>query len=61
MVVVGAAVTILALRDALLVWENVKWDVVMVVQGLVSQTVQVIQNIQHTSNNFLLEVAPDTN
>ena len=60
MVVVRAAVTILALRDALLVWENAKLDVVMVVLGLVSLTVQVILNIQHTSNNSLLEVAPDT-
>lgn len=61
MVVVGADVTILALRVALLVWENVKLDVGMVVLGLVSQTVPVILNIQHTSNYFLLEVAPDTN
>ena len=52
MVAVGADVTILALRVALLVWENVKLDVGMVVLGLVSQTVQVILNIQHTSNIF---------
>ena len=61
MVAVGADVTTLALRVALHVWENVKLDVEMVVLGLVSQTVQVILNIHHTSNNFLLEVAPDTN
>ena len=61
MVAVGADVTTLALRVALLVWDNVKLDVGMVVLGLVSQTVQVILNIRHTSNYFLLEVAPDTN
>ena len=52
MVVVRAAVTILALRDVLLVWVNVRLGVAMAALELVSQTVQVILNIQHTSNIF---------
>ena len=58
MVVVRAAVTILALRDVLLVWVNVRLGVAMAALELVSQTVQVILNIQHTSNNSHIKAVP---